>query len=279
MGKQDEHVIEALGKTRVVVKNGKVIEVGEPKIDYCPLFDKYRGIKEINPEAVKKNIEFRIQDFGMCTSNRKLRMKDFLSFGVSETLGTLLDENVIDCAVIVSEGCGTVIITDPEFVQGMAGRISAFLSTSPITEIINTIGSQNVLNPENAEINQIKGTLKAIDKGYKNIAVTVVSAEDAKKLREIEKEHDEIKLYIFAAHVSEMSKEEAKVLFDNADVITGCASKYVREIGEDRKIFKAGASIPIYGVTKDGENFLKRRIEKIGGLKDKSNAKIPDPLI
>lgn len=279
MGKQDEHVIEALGKTRVVVKNGVVVEVGEPKINYCPLFDKYRGIKEINPEAIKKNIEFRIQDFGMCTSNRKLRMKDFLSFGVSETLGTLLDENVIDCAVIVSEGCGTVIITDPEFVQGMAGRISAFLSTSPIVEIINTVGAQNVLDPENTEINQIKGALKAIDMGYKNIAVTIVSADDAKKLRDIEKEHENVKIYIFAAHVSEMSKEEAEALFDNADVITGCASKYVREIGEDREIFKAGASIPIYGVTQDGENFLKRRIEKIGGLKDKKGAKIPDPLI
>jgi putative methanogenesis marker protein 8 len=279
MGKQDEHVIEALGKTRVVVKNGVVVEVGEPKINYCPLFDKYRGIKEINPEAVKKNIEFRIEDFGMCTSNRKLRMKDFLSFGVSETLGTLLDENVIDCAVIVSEGCGTVIITDPEFVQGMAGRISAFLSTSPIVEIINTVGAQNVLDPENTEINQIKGALKAIDMGYKNIAVTIVSADDAKKLRDIEKEHENVKIYIFAAHVSEMSKEEAEALFDNADVITGCASKYVREIGEDREIFKAGASIPIYGVTQDGENFLKRRIEKIGGLKDKKGAKIPDPLI
>ena len=279
MGKQAEHVIEALGKTRVVVKNGVVVEVGEPKINYCPLFDKYRGIKEINPEAIKKNIEFRIQDFGMCTSNRKLRMKDFLSFGVSETLGTLLDENVIDCAVIVSEGCGTVIITDPEFVQGMAGRISAFLSTSPIVEIINTVGVQNVLDPENTEINQIKGALKAIDMGYKNIAVTIVSADDAKKLRDIEKEHENVKIYIFAAHVSEMSKDEAEALFDNADVITGCASKYVREIGEDREIFKAGASIPIYGVTQDGENFLKRRIEKIGGLKDKKGAKIPDPLI
>ena len=279
MGKQDEHVIEALGKTRVVVKNGVVVEVGEPKINYCPLFDKYREIKEINPEAIKKNIEFRIQDFGMCTGNRELRMKDFLSFGVSETLGTLLDENVIDCAVIVSEGCGTVIITDPEFVQGMAGRISAFLSTSPIVEIINTVGAQNVLDPENTEINQIKGALKAIDMGYKNIAVTIVSADDAKKLRDIEKEHENVKIYIFAAHVSEMSKEEAEALFDNADVITGCASKYVREIGEDREIFKAGASIPIYGVTQDGENFLKRRIEKIGGLKDKKGAKIPDPLI
>ena len=183
----DEHVIEALGKARVVVRDGKVVEVGEPKINYCPLFDKRRGIKEITSEAIKENIEFRIKDFGMCTPERKLRMKDFLSFGVSETLGTLLDEGIIDCAVIVSEGCGTTIVEDPEFVQGMAGRISAFLSTSPIEKIIVTVGPENVLNPETAEINQIKGVLKAIEMGHKKIAVSVISAEDARKLREIEK--------------------------------------------------------------------------------------------
>mgnify|MGYP000902855553 CR=1 FL=1 len=275
----DEHVIEALGKTRVVVRDGKVVEVGEPEINYCPLFDKYRGIKELTPEAIKENIEFRIKDFGMCTGDRVLRMKDFLSFGVSETLGTLLDENIIDCAVIVSEGCGTVIVTDPEFVQGMAGRISAFLSTSPIIEIIDAVGAQNILNPETAEIDQIKGALKAIGMGYKNIAVTIISPDDAKKLREIEKEHEDIKIYIFAAHVTGMSKDDAEALFDTADVVTGCASKYIREVGKDREVFAVGASIPIYGVTEDGEKFLKIRIDKIGGLKDKPHAKIPDPLI
>ncbi|MEN4006922.1 MAG: DUF2099 family protein [Methanobacteriaceae archaeon] len=276
----DEHVIEALGKTKVIIREGKVAEIGEPKIEYCPIFDKYRGIKEITPEAVKENIEFRIKDFGMCTPQRTLQMKDFLSFGLSETLGTLLDENMIDCAVIVSEGCGTVILTDPDFVQGIAGRISAILSTSPIIEIIDTVGVQNVLDSESAEINQIKGVLKAIDMDYKNIAVTVISsAEDAKKLREIEKEHENVNIYIFAAHVSEISKEDAEELFKCADIITGCASKYMKEIGDEKNVFKAGASIPIYGVTEAGENFLKRRIEKIGGLKDKKEAKIPHPLI
>ncbi|KAF5038890.1 methanogenesis marker 8 protein [Methanobacterium aggregans] len=275
----DEHIIEALGRTRVVVRDGKVVEVGEPKINYCPIFDKNRGIKEITSEAVQKNIEFRIKDFGMCTPERKLRMKDFLSFGVSETLSTLLDENMIDCAVIVSEGCGTVILADPEFVQGMAGRISAFISTTPITKIIETIGPENVLNPETAEINQIKGVLKAIDMGYRNIAVSVVSAEDTKKLREIEKENEDVNIYIFAAHVTEMSEEDAKTLFDTADVITSCASKYINEVGKEREVFKVGASVPIFGATEAGEKFLKTRLEKIGGLKDKAHAKIPDPLI
>ncbi|KAF5083308.1 hypothetical protein DSECCO2_89610 [anaerobic digester metagenome] len=273
-----EHVIEALGKTRVVVRDGKVVEVGEPVIDYCPLFEKYRGIKRLTPEAVRENIEFRIKDFGMCTSDRNLRMKDFLSFGVSETIATLLDDGTLDCAVIVCEGSGTVVVTDPEFVQGIGGRISAFISTSPIDKIINTLGPENVLNPENAAIDQVEGVLKAIEMGYKNIAVSIVSAEDAVKLRQIEGEKG-VKIYIFAAHVTEMSREDAEALFDNADVLTSCASKHVREIGEGRKVFSVGASIPIYGVTEAGKDFMLRRIEKIGGLKDKKDAKIPDPLI
>jgi putative methanogenesis marker protein 8 len=275
----DEHVIEALGKTRVRVMDGKVVEVGEPKIDYCPIFDKYRGVKKLTPETVKDNIEFRIDDFGMCTNDRTVRMKDFLSFGVSEILNTLIVEDEIDCVVSVCEGCGTVILTEPEIVQGTGGRVSGLLSTSPLENIIEEVGRENVLDPENASIDQIKGTLKAIEMGYKKIAVTIVSADDAKKLREIERESVDIKIYIFAAHVSEISKENAETLFNNADVVTGCASKYIREIGDEKDFFKAGASIPIYGVTESGKRFLKMRIDKIGGLKEKKDPKIPKPLI
>ncbi|HJJ80086.1 MAG TPA: DUF2099 family protein, partial [Methanocorpusculum sp.] len=32
---EDRHVIEAAG-TRLVIENGKVTEVGEPKISFCP---------------------------------------------------------------------------------------------------------------------------------------------------------------------------------------------------------------------------------------------------
>lgn len=275
----DEHIIEALGKTRVRIKNGKVVEVGEPKIDYCPIFDKYRGIKEITVESVKGNVEFRINEFGMCTNERTMKMKDFLSFGVSETLCTLVEEGLIDSVVSVCEGCGTVILTDPELVQGTGGRVSGLVSTTPLENIINVVGPENVLDHVNTPIDQIKGTLKAIDMGYKNIAVTIVSASDAMRLREIEKENEDVNIYIFAAHVTEMSKEDAEILFNNADVVTACASRYIREVGDERNIFKAGSSVPIYGVTEDGMKFLKLRIEKIGGLKDKKNPKIPKPLI
>lgn len=275
----DEHVMEALGKTKVRVKNGKVVEVGEPKIEYCPIFDKYRGIKKITPETVKNNIEYRIKEFGLCTNDRTMRMEDFLSFGVSETLKTLIKEGEIDCVVSVCEGCGTVILTEPDLIQGTGGRVSGLLSTTPLENIIKEIGSSNILDPEDASIDQIRGTLKAIEMGYKKIAVTIVSAEDTIKLREIEKDNQNVNIYIFAAHVSEISEADAEIIFKNADVVTGCASKYIRQIGEQEEYFVAGASIPIYGVTEAGKRFLKMRIDKIGGLKEKIDPKIPKPLI
>ncbi|MCK9151934.1 methanogenesis marker 8 protein [Methanobacterium alcaliphilum] len=273
-----EHVIEAMGKAKVVIKDGKVVEVGEPQIKYCPLFHKYRGIEELNPQNIKENIEFRINDFGMCTPQRELKMRDFLSFGISEILSTLLDEKIIDCAVMACDGCGTVIVKDSEAAQGVGGRISGIISTSPIKEVIENLGKENVLDVETAELNQIKGVEKAINYGCKNIAVTVALSGDALKLRELEREYD-VNLYIFAVHVTGLSKDDARSLFDSADVITSCASRTVRKIGEKEALLAVGASIPIYAASENGKEFLLRRIEKMGGLKEKKNAKIPDPLI
>src|SRR5512138_3094600 len=107
----DEHVIEALGKTRVVIRDGKVAEVGEPQIGYCPIFDKNKGIKAITREAIANNIQSRIDSFGMCTAKRALKMTDFVSFGVSEIISTAMAGGKVDAAVLVCEGCGTVIVT------------------------------------------------------------------------------------------------------------------------------------------------------------------------
>lgn len=271
--------MEALGKAKVIIRDGKVVKVEEPQIDFCPLFHKYRGIEKLTSQVIEENMEFRINDFGMCTGQRKLEMADFLSFGISETLGTLLDEKEIECAVIVCEGCGTVIVEDPELVQGVGGRISGILSTSPIKEIINTLGADKALDPETAEINQVKGVLKAINQGYVRIGVTVASAEDAVKIRQIESKHEGVKLYIFTVHTTGISREDAEILFEHADVITACASINIRNIAEEQGTFSVGASIPIYATSEHGEKFLKMRIEKIGGLKEKKDAKIPDPLI
>lgn len=276
----DEHIIEALGKARIKIQNGKVIDIQDSKIDYCPLFHKYRNIEKIDKKAIEENIKFRIKDFGMCTADREIRMKDFLSFGISEIISTLLDDEIIDSAVIVCEGCGTIIVDEGELVQGIGGRVSGLVKTSPIPEIIEKIGYENVLNTENAEINQVEGVKLAINKGYKNIAVSIASADDSVKLNQIKKEHPNINIYSFAVHTTGLNKKDAEILFKNSDVITSCASKYIREIGDKNSLMIVGESIPIYANTEKGKEFLNRRLEKIGGKKIKKGIlDIPNPLV
>ncbi len=275
-----EHIIEALGKSQITIKNGKVVEVTEPEVKYCPLFDHHRGIKKLTKTVIAENIQFRIDDFGMCTPDRQLRMKDFLNFGISEIMCTLLDENIIDSVVMVLEGCGTVIVTEPELVQGIGGRVSGLVKTSPIPELFYEIGEGNIVYPETADINQVDGIKLAIKKGFKNIAVTVALAEDAEKIRKLQKETPDINIYVFVVHTSKKSPEEARALFDVCDVATACASKYMREIGEAESIKTVGQSIPIFARTENGKRFLELRLERIGGEKPKKdNPDLPYPLI
>ncbi|KZX14504.1 hypothetical protein MBCUT_20760 [Methanobrevibacter cuticularis] len=274
----DEHIIEAMGKARVVIMDGKVVEVGDPKIDYCPLFHKHRGIEKIDKDTIKENMEFRIRDFGMCTPNREIEMKDLLSFGVSETVSTLLDDKILDCAVMVCDGCGTVLVKNGKNAQGIGGRVSGYIKTSPIKEIIEKVGEDNVLDPETAIIDQIAGTKLAIKKGFKNIVTTITKGTDAKKLRELEKEYDDVNIYIFSVHSSGISDDEAKQLSKHCDVSTGCASKAMRNIGEKESVLKIGESIPIFACSQAGKEFLERRIEKIGE-RPKKDPNPPKPLL
>ena len=275
-----EHIIEALGLSRIIIKDGKVVSVSEPEVEYCPLFDHHRGIKKLTKEVIEKNIQFRIDDFGMCTADRQLRMKDFLNFGISEIMCTLLDNEVIDCVVMVLEGCGTLIVSEPELVQGIGGRVSGLVKTSPIPELIAEIGGENIVDPENATINQIEGIKLAISKGFKNIAVTIALASDAEKIKKLKQENPDVNIYVFVVHTTKRTPEDARALFDICDVATACASKHIREIGEKESIKIVGQSIPIYARTEDGKRFLEMRLEKIGGEKPKKdNPDLPYPLI
>ena len=275
-----EHIIEALGLSRIKIKDGKVIEVSEPEVEYCPLFDHHRGIKKLTPEVIAENIQFRIDDFGMCTPNRQLKMKDYLNFGISEIMSTLLDENMIDCVVMVLEGCGTLIVNEPELVQGIGGRVSGLVKTSPIPELIAKFDEELIVNPKIAEINQIKGIKLAIEHGFKNIAVTVALAEDAEKIKQLQNENPDINIYVFVVHTSKLSAHDARALFNVCDVATGCASKNMREIGEAESVKIVGQSIPIFARTEMGKKFLEMRLDKIGGEKPKKdNPDLPHPLI
>ena len=259
----DRHVIEALGKAEVVIENGKITYIGEPVVDYCSIFDNGQHNGSLTKEFIKSNINKRIDEFGMCTPQRSIDVEDTMSFGTSETLKTNMINGNVDCVVGACEGVGTLLIDDAELVQGVGGRVSALISTTPIDEVMDKVGRENILNPETAELNPLKGLEMAIERGYKNIAITIIPTEMVKDLRQHPKPED-VNIYIFVAHTTNVSKKEAEMLFDYADVISGCSSINIRETAEERKPYYAGKKVPLYAVTENGKRLLNERLEYIG---------------
>ncbi|MDO9324507.1 MAG: DUF2099 family protein [Methanoregula sp.] len=256
---KDEHIIEAIGKCRVVVRNGKVVEVGKPIINDCPLAKRFAfPVPEITPEAVKANIENRIRAFGMCTPAREvLDSRPFVGFGASELISFGIQAGMLDAAVIACDGAGTVVATLPEMVQGIGGRMSGLVSTSPHQPVIERIEQNGgyVLDPINARMDQQSGVALAHLKGFRRIAVTVALPSDAEAIRAAYPDS-----LIVAVHVSGLSRVEAARLVGAADLVTACASKPIREIAGPLALVQAGIAIPVFAMTERGKTLI---IEKI----------------
>ena len=262
---EDKHVIETLGKVRVVIENGEITEVGESDMKYCPMFHAMHKVDELNEEFIRKNINFRIKDFGMCTPERIVEMDDAVTVGISEILKTNMEKGNIDCVVGACDGAGTVIMTNPRIVQGVGGRVSGLVSTTPIPEVIKKLEDKDsiVLNPETAELDQLEGLKIALDKGYKNIAVTILPSPMVKEIRDYPID-DDVNIYIFVAHTTGAEMDEVKMLFDNADIVTACASKAIDEYADKYEPYYYGVKVPIFCASEDGRRLLVVRLEHIG---------------
>ena len=255
----DEHIIEAIGRCRVVVRNGKVVEVSDPIIADCPLAKRFAyPVPEITKDAVKANIEARIRSFGMCTPNREvLDTRAFVGFGASELLSFGIHAGILDAAVIACDGAGTVIATTPALVQGIGGRMSGLVKTSPYPQVIDQIEKNGgfVLDHKGARMDQAAGMVLAYEKGFKKIAVTVATPDVAEAIRRIHPG-----AFIVAVHVSGLNKDEAERLVRASDLVTSCASKTIREAVASKALVQAGISIPVFAMTARAKELI---IEKI----------------
>lgn len=261
---KDRHVMEALGKTRVVVESGKVVEVGEPQTEYCPIFDKVRGIKKFTSKSAKENIEFRIKDFGLFTEDRAIEMEIFVGFGASETFMTGLRRGLIDTSVTACDGAGTVITSNPKLAQGMGSRISGLSETTPIPKLIRRIEEVGgiVLDPKTAALDQVEGVKKAIGLGYKKIGVSVTNAKDMRAIRELEEKH-KVQVIGFGVHTTGMPEDEAKEFLNLVDMTTGCTSKWIRGCITGKTIAQFGTAIPIFAITQCGKELLLERAKEV----------------
>ena len=269
------HVMEALGKARVVIEDGKVVEIGEPQVKFCPLFKKYRNIDEFNEHTIRENMEYRIASFGMCTPSRQVRMKDFLSFGISELLSLALRDGTIDAAVIAADGTGTCIIKDHDIVQGLGGRISGIVETSPIDRVMDEIGREFILDTEKAAIDQFAGVSKALAMGFGKVGVTITKADDAMNIRNAFGDS----VIIMAVHTTGASMADAGRLFDACDIITACASESIRKVAKDRSILQAGTKVPVYASREPGKILILSKLKELGREPSEGEDSQPSPLI
>jgi putative methanogenesis marker protein 8 len=255
--------MELLGKTRVVIKDGKVVEVGIPQVEWCPLFSKLREVQNITQGEVKKNIESRINELGMFTPERKLLGLDtYVAFGASEIMMSGLGRGFLETTVTACDGAGTVIASNPALVQGIGGRMSGLIETEPIDGVIERIQKLGgtVFDPSTAAINPVGGARKAAELGYRRIAVTVADPKTAKDLRKLETELG-LDLIIISVHVTGVSKEEAEGLLENSDIVISCASRYIRELAEP--LIQVAAAIPLFAFTQKGKELVIERAKDI----------------
>ncbi|MHC1626145.1 MAG: methanogenesis marker 8 protein [Methanoculleaceae archaeon] len=285
MGRSDEHIIEAIGRTRVVVRNGEVVDVGNPLIRGCPLARRFAvPVHEFTREAIKENILHRIRAFGMCTPDRVIfDDREFVGFGASEILSSALDEGSIDAVVIPCDGAGTVIVTDPRMVQGIGGRMSGLVRTCPYSTVMDRIenGGGIVLDREGAAIDQMAGLVCAREHGYRRIAVTITDGRTSAGIRRLDGD-----ALIVAVHLTGIGREDAETIANTADLVTPCASAVVREVAGRRAKIQAGASIPVFAMTDRGKDILigkirhsERQILIRGATLPLAGEEEPDPLI
>jgi putative methanogenesis marker protein 8 len=261
---KDRHVLEALGKAYVVVEDGRVVEVGEPLIERCPIFAKARGIEEITEEIVKQNIEFRIRDFGMCTGERAIEMEVFVGFGASEVMMTALRRGLIDASVSVCEGVGTVITSNPNLTQGIGARISGVIETTLIPKLKNRVEEKGgiLLDGTEAIINQPLGVARAIEMGFERVAVTVATLSDGRQCRDIERETG-ADVIVIGVHVTGMSADIARDFINTVDITTGCASRAVREVVGEKALAQVGTGVPLFALSQKGKELLLERAKEV----------------
>lgn len=254
----DTHVLELLGRTRVVIERGEVVEVGEPIVRYCPLWEKL-GIKTIDRNIVRERVKFQMRDFGLCSANRKLDLGVFVDFGASETLMTALRARILDAVVSVCDGAGTVITSNPSLVQGIGARISGIIETSPIDAVLRKLRSLGGFLLSPPRISQVDGLKFAMDElGFSRVGVTVASVEDAEMCRDLSEN-----AVIFAVHLTGISEDDAARLCEVADVVTACASAAIRKEAMRKALIQAGISVPVFAISPVGREMLIERVREM----------------
>jgi len=259
MTQGDEHIIEAAGCARVVVRDGHVVSVGPARINSCPLAARFsEPVRTFSEEEIRRNIEGRIAAFGMCTPERVVVSDDdYVLFGASELLSSALRCGIIDAAVIACDGAGTVIATSPLLVQGIGGKMSGLVSTTPIPAVIDRICEHGgiVVSPDDAALSAEDGVRLALKMGFRAPAVTTASADEAAFLRRAFPG-----AFIVAVHTTGTNDADAETFAESCDLLFPCASRAMYEIAGKRALLQGGKAVPVFAMTAAGKEVVLAKI-------------------
>jgi len=261
-----EHEILCCG-ARVRIREGNVEVLTEPKVAYCPLHESLYGTKTIDKEAVRRSVRKKIEGFGFCCENRLFDSSLVVPYGSSEIIKVCMEEGILDCAVTVCEGAGTVVSNNPDLVQGIGARLTGIIKTSPIEKVLENVKANDgfVLDEATARIDQVEGVRKAFELGYKHVAVTVASfqSESIARIREFEKEKEDIEVTVFSVCNTCANEEDVKHIL-NADVVCAGASRLIRQRVGPKALVQLGVSIPVFSLTRRGKRLLLAYLSKFG---------------
>lgn len=284
-----EHLLE-MAKARVRIKDGEVKVLTDPLISCCPLRRDLYGIVEESRESVQRALQSHMQELGMYGPNRVMELQEKpVSFGASEILMDAMSEGLVDSAVVVCEGAGTVVVTRPQVLQAVGAHMVGLIETEPIAEIQEgLVKRSSLLLDRQATIDQVQGYQKAVAAGFRRIAVTVagVNAKEAALLRETGAKLG-AKPFLLAVHTTGISESQAAILAETCDLIWSCASKAVREVAGKSACLQMGVSIPVFALTVEGKRLLLNRALHFSGplalhrasLPLTPQGKQPEPLI
>jgi putative methanogenesis marker protein 8 len=253
-----EHEIYCCG-ARVRISEKGVQVLTKPTVEYCPLHEALYGTKQIDVEAVRKSVEMKIAGSGFCCANRNFDAEPIVAYGASEMMHVWLKKKkLIDCAVVVCEGAGTVLTSNGELVQSIGARLTGIIKTSPIKETIEHIEEDGgvVLDKATARIDQVEGVKRAFDLGFKRVAVSVAGFQ-AKTIIEIRKVEASEKADVLVFSVCNTRVDKADVAhIAKADVACASASKLLRTEIAKKALLQLGVTIPVYALTEKGKRLV-----------------------
>ena len=242
---------------RVLVRGCEVEVLTDPAVSSCPYVRAVYKIENIDREAVKRILEDKIREFGFFCPHRSLESDLVVPFGSSEMISSVMGD-LIDCAVIVCDGAGSVITWNPKLVQGIGARMNGLLKTTPIPEVIERIREMGGVTLGDPRIDQVAAVRKAIEMGFKRIAVTVIGpmAHEIEELRAI----GSVKLAIFST-CNTLVKEEDIPHLEKADIVCASASRVVIERIGPKALIQLGIHIPVFVLTSFGKAIALRYLE------------------